>query len=210
MACLSSCGNSTLTNHNAEDNTADTAQAAADAAVAAADAAAAAADAAVSSPAPVEPEAHKSSWSYSHDEDQMGTGTTHFASVSSTNTVIFDFPYDDPQSGQLLLRTHPRHGKDVLLSIEKGQFNCSYDGCSVMVRFDDKPAQRYSAAEPADNDTTTLFIQNYKKFYASVKESKRVRIEAEFFQEGLRTFDFDISGFDDSQYIGSAHSAGER
>jgi len=61
----------------------------------------------------------------------------------STNTASFGFPYQGVQHTLLFLRGHPRHGQDVILKIEKGQFQCSsYDGCTVLVRFDDKAPVR--------------------------------------------------------------------
>lgn len=140
-------------------------------------------------------------WYYSQDKDPMGNGTTYFAIVRSTNTVSFDFPYSGPQRGMLTLRTHPRYGKDLILSIEKGQFLCpSYDGCTVLVRFDDGKASRYSAAGAADKSTETLFIRNYSRFAGQMLKAKRVRVSAEVYQEGSPVFEFDVSGFDVAKY----------
>ena len=140
-------------------------------------------------------------WIYSQSPDPMGKGTTYTAMIQSTNTVTFDFPYGGSQHAKLILRTHPRHGKDVLLRLERGQFLCtSYDGCSVLVRFDDGEARRFSAAPPSDNSTETLFIQNYSRFVAGMLKARRVRISAEVYQEGSPVFDFDVSGFETARY----------
>ncbi len=140
-------------------------------------------------------------WSYSQDADPMGKGTTYFAQVLSSNTVTFDFPYGGPQHGTLMLRTHPRHGKDVILAIERGQFLCrSYEDCNILVRFDDQAASSYSAVGAADNSTENIFIRNYPRFVASMLKAKRVRISAEIYQEGSPVFEFDVSGFDESKY----------
>jgi len=145
-----------------------------------------------------------SQWVYRQDEDPMGKGTAHFASVLSHNTVSFGFPYSGAQHGTLTLRTHPRYGKDVILGIERGQFLCpSYDGCTVLVRFDDSKAIRYSAAGAADNSTETVFIRGYSSFVAHLEKSKRVRISANVYQEGAPVFEFDVSGFDPSKYQSS-------
>lgn len=152
----------------------------------------------VTPPAPPEPGAQ---WEYRQGGDPMGQGASYSASVQSTNTVSFDFPYSGPQHATLTLRTHPRHGKDVILRIERGQFLCrSYDGCNVLVRFDDSEAQTYSANGPADQSTEVLFIENYPRFVAGMLKASRVRISAEVYQEGVPVFEFDVSGFDVAKY----------
>ncbi len=130
----------------------------------------------------------------------MQNGTNKFAYVISTNELTFDFPYGGPQHSILTLRKHVRHGKDVLLQIERGQFLCHIRSCSVTVRFDDANGQSFSATEPSDSDSTLLFIEPFDKFYASMLKAKRVRFEATFFQQGNRTLEFDVSGFEPKQF----------
>jgi hypothetical protein len=140
-------------------------------------------------------------WSYHQSDDEMGNGTTYVARVSSSNTVNFGFPYSGDQHAELQLRTHPRYGKDVIFSIEKGQFLCnSFEDCIVLVRFDDGKATSFSAAGAADNSTETIFIRNYSRFVEKMQNSKRVRISANIYQEGAPVFEFDVSEFDQKKY----------
>lgn len=140
-------------------------------------------------------------WSYSENDDPMSKGKTYYASILSSNTVQFDFPYSGTQHGTLTLRTDPKYGKDVIFSIEKGQILCSsYDGCTVRVRFDDEDAASYSAAGAADNSTEAIFIQNYGRFVEKMIKAKRVRISMNVYQEGSPVFDFDVSGFNVNKY----------
>ena len=140
-------------------------------------------------------------WMYSQSEDPMAKGTTYSAAVQSTNTVDFDFPYGGSQHAELTLRTHPRFGKDVIFRIERGQLLCnSYDGCNVLIRFDDGQAQTFSASGPSDNSTETLFIRNYSRFVAGMLKAERVRISPQVYQEGSPVFEFDVRGFDVSRY----------
>ena len=133
-------------------------------------------------------------WNYEESLDKMGRGTIKNATVNSVNEIQFGFPYQGSQRGTLQLRIHPKYGKDVILSIEKGQFLCGIDSCTVAVRFDQGTAQAYSASEAADHRTTVLFLQNYDLFLGNVRKSKKVYIEAQFYQEGARVFEFDIMG----------------
>jgi hypothetical protein len=142
-----------------------------------------------------------SQWSYYQNSDDMGKGTVYTAYVSSTNTVNFDFPYSGEQHATLSLRTHPRWGKDLFFRIEKGQLLCnSYDGCKVLIRFDDGPALTFSAIEPEDNSSEVIFIQNYGRFVENMLKAKRVRIAVNVYQEGAPAFEFDVSDFDQAKY----------
>jgi hypothetical protein len=138
-----------------------------------------------------------SQWIYTSNPDEMGRGTVKQALVVSTNTLNFGSPYSGPQNGTLVIRKDPKFGKDVYINIARGQFLCSYPGCSVGVRFDNDKAKVYEAVGPSDYSTTSLFILGYDRFVARLKRSKKVSIEAEFFQEGERVLTFDTSGFVD-------------
>lgn len=153
------------------------------------------------SPTPIPTPIIGAQWSYRQEDDEMGKGQSNFARVISLNTVNFGFPYSGEQHASLLIRSHPRHGKNILFSIEKGQILCSsYSGCSVLVRFDDEDAKRYSANETADNSTETVFISNYDKFIGKLQKAKRVKISVDVYQQGSPVFEFDVSGFDASKY----------
>jgi len=141
-----------------------------------------------------------SNWSYRQDEDQMTGKTTKFASVTSTNFIYLDSPYDGAQQGTLMLRNHPRSGHDVMIMIERGQVLCdSFDGCSILVRFDDDPPSNFTALTPADNSSEMLFIQNYSRFATRLKTAKRVRIQLNIYQNGSQTLEFNTAKFDGAQ-----------
>ncbi len=140
-------------------------------------------------------------WSYYHTDDPMSKGKTHTATISSSNTVEFGFPYGGKQHGRLTLRTDPKYGKDIIFRIEKGQVLCpSYDSCRVLVRFNDENATSYTAVGAADNSSETIFIRNYSRFVGKMMKSKRVRISMNIYQEGSPVFDFDVSGFNVEKY----------
>ncbi len=135
-----------------------------------------------------------SQWSYSTDEDQMGRKRS-FAHVTSTNTLSFDFPYNGSQHGTLTIRKSARYGTEAMVRIERGQFLCGIDECTVNVRFDSGPIHQYSVSEPSDHSTTTLFLSNGPGFVAQLRKAKTVRVEATFYQEGSHTLEFNVEGF---------------
>lgn len=140
-------------------------------------------------------------WDYRIETDKMGKGVTYSASVQSSNIVEFDFPYQGPQRATLILREHPRYGKDVILYIERGQILCrSYSPCSVLVRFDDEKAVSYSGIGPEDGSSNGVFLRGYSRFFEKVLKAKRVRLSVTVYKQGSPVFDFDISGFSPDKY----------
>jgi len=141
-------------------------------------------------------------WGYNTSTDSMTGKAVHNAWAESQNTVDFSFPYAGAQHATLMLRTHPRYGSDVIFSIERGQFGCGIDGCPILVRFDDGPAERYTGHEPEDHSTTMVFLSPSGRFNAHLRKAKVVRVESAFYQEGRQVFIFDVAGFDDEKFSG--------
>lgn len=140
-------------------------------------------------------------WSYDVTEEKMTGGKRKLASVDSTNTVNFDFPYSGEQHGTITLRTDPQYGKNVMFQIQKGQILCpSYEGCTVQVRFDDEKPSNYSATGPSDNSSETIFLSDYNRFLTQLKKAKRVRLAVNIYQQGTPIFEFDVSGFNVDKY----------
>lgn len=135
------------------------------------------------------------SWQYSDTADPMGRGAVKSATIATTNQVQFRFPYQGIQRATLTLRIHPQYGRDIILDLDRAHFLCSsIDGCQVAVRFDKGKSVSYSALPPEDHSTDTLFIRNYSRFIASLKRATKLFIEAQFYQDGVRIFEFDVAG----------------
>jgi hypothetical protein len=118
-----------------------------------------------------------------------------FASVTSTNTLSFDFPYQGIQHGTLVIRKAAESGTNVIVRIERGQFLCPLDDCTVNVRFDAGRIQQFSASGPTDHSTTTLFLENEARFVSQLRRAKVFRVEATFYQHGSQTLEFNVEGF---------------
>jgi hypothetical protein len=131
-------------------------------------------------------------WIYGEHDDPMSGGTVKTASTTSLNTLSFDFPYQGEQSATLTLRRHPRYGKDITLSIERGQFLGGTYGPPLMVRFDENKPQAFRALEPEDHSTTIVFISGYDKFVSALRHSKLLRIQASFYHQGSPVMEFNV------------------
>lgn len=60
----------------------------------------------------------------------------------------------------------------------------------IKVKFDNLPAQHFSAYEPSDYSSDLVFVEPARKFIASAKKAKHIIVEMEFYREGSRQFEF--------------------
>ena len=141
-------------------------------------------------------------WRYQVSEDQLTSEPSYMAWVQSINQISFDFPYQGLQRGQLMLRTHPQHGKDLILQVDKGQMLVrSYEDTTVKVAFDGGSPITYKVVGPADHGTTSLFFRDYHGFVGRMLQSKKVKISVPFYQEGEVVMEFNVSDFDQAKYL---------
>jgi len=141
-------------------------------------------------------------WHYGDASDSMSKGKVFSAVTKSRNTLEFKFPYQGAQRGTITLRTHPRHGKDVIFSIQKGQILSSLTSRSTMlVRFDENKAEKFSYLGAADHNSTTVFIKDYHRFVSKMLKAKRVRIAVDIYQEGSPVFEFNVADFSTVEYL---------
>ncbi|MFD1258944.1 hypothetical protein ACFQ3S_19220 [Mucilaginibacter terrae] len=140
-----------------------------------------------------ESSANETKWSYEEKVDKMTSEKTRFATIDSDNQLQFEFPYDGGSTATLLIRKNGK-SNEVLLSISKGQFNTTSDGASVKVRFDDNKASTFSCSTSSDGSSDLLFINNENKFITKLKKAKKLIIQAEFYEAGLKEMEFSTAG----------------
>lgn len=133
------------------------------------------------------------SWIYEEKPDAMTSGTSYYAAVRANELLIFKPPYDGGSLATLVLRN--KSGiTNAYLTVDKGQMLIrSYESSSHRVRFDNHPAEWYRFSAPSSGSTTLAFIGNSYDFIEKAKKSKKVLIELEFYQDGLREMEFNIS-----------------
>lgn len=149
-----------------------------------------------SAPAP-----HENTWVYSVSNDEMSGSEAQHAMLASTNRFELRFPYQGTQFAALMVRRHPRHGIDAMVTIERGQLLCGVsDACTLQVRFDNAPAQQWTFVEPESDDSTVLFFRDGRAFATKLATAKIVRIELKFFQQSPVVAVFDTKGFDSAKF----------
>ncbi len=135
-------------------------------------------------------------WDYETTKNDLTDVTTKSGCLDSTNHVDFNFPYQGGSTGKLCFRRRSGKSLDGFFEVSKGQFLCSFEGCSVSVRIDDGPVLHYRMVGTNDDRSDVIFFESPAGLVRKLRSGARLRIEARFYQEGDRTFDFSPSTFD--------------
>lgn len=157
-------------------------------------------------------------WKYTSSKDKLTDNVSYFATLKSANKLYFSFPYSGGAYGNLILREQPSEDSiDVILAVSKGQFLTYHR--TVLVRFDDNEPEKYDIGRASDGSSNLIFIETYlfdnseistdgnllnnihnkqiektNLFINKIKNAKRIRIKAEFYNEGSMVFEFVNSG----------------
>lgn len=137
-------------------------------------------------------ESIKSDWEYQEEIDEMTDKICYYAYITSENSVDFDFPYQGGSTLRFIIRDSPQYGKDIYIRISSGQFNTNYNGTKIKMRIDENPAITINCTEASDSSTDILCLKGYDKIIKLLKGAKTMKISAEFFSEGTRTFTFNV------------------
>lgn len=140
---------------------------------------------------PTKPE----TWEYETKVDPMDSSSSKFARLDSTNTLELDFPYQGEQKAKIIIRKRKRDGTNAMFMVQRGQINMGIDGGNLLIRFDEKPPQKFGITESSDHDSKFAFITNGSKFISELKKSKKTLIQVEFFNNGIHTMEFNTEGF---------------
>jgi hypothetical protein len=134
-------------------------------------------------------------WEYTADLDKMRNTTSYWAICESKETKNFGFPYTKVKQ-QIVLRKRPSDGFNIMISLTEGQYSCDFDGCIINVKFDDGPIKKFSATRSNDLESGVLFVSSKSRFMSNLIKSSRVMIEANYFQHGPKTFEFNVDGLE--------------
>lgn len=144
-----------------------------------------------------ENKAIQSKWEYGQNKDELRNAITYKAMLSSNNAVNFGFPYESSFM-YLTLRKDPKYGNDVVFTVN-GQFNSCYDSCKITVKFDDNNLETYRMVGSDGGSNDTIFIESQKSmkaFVSKLKKSKKLIVEASFYDHGKGQFTFDTQGLE--------------
>jgi hypothetical protein len=135
-------------------------------------------------------------WKYSQDVDKMEGNTRYFAKTRSTNTVHFKFPFDGGSHFNLFVRNMGKKN-EVLIKVSKGSFIASLmNNQTVKVKFDEGNSKEYIYCSTTDGSAETIFINDAESFLTDLKKSKKLIVQATFFNDGNRYLEFNTEGID--------------
>jgi hypothetical protein len=135
--------------------------------------------------------AHSGNWQYGFGKDTMRGTETRTASLESINRLVLDPPYDGLQRLEIFLQ---RKGKntDSALIVERGQFDCSFRGCEVSMKFDNGPVLSFRAESAGGGHHNVLLLHNTARLVSALKKSKKLIVEVHFWSNGSRQLEFDV------------------
>lgn len=128
-------------------------------------------------------------WEYISSPDEMTGKPVDMAFIESSNSLDLGFPYKGKNHGTLAIRR--KNGIDVMFKIEKGQILCdSYHGCSINIKFDEKPPQRFRATTSADHSRNLLFLKETARFITEAQKVKQILVQPLIYEAGEKILIF--------------------
>lgn len=132
-------------------------------------------------------------WTYSETTDEMDNSKNRYASTTSTNTLNFEFPYGETDF-ELVIR-EKKNSTDVYMTCSSCQFLTGImDEKTYRFKFDEEPPVKFSVSSASSGGADIVFFNSEKKLISKIKKAKRLKIEAEFYDSGFKTIDFNIEG----------------
>lgn len=134
-------------------------------------------------------------WVYQSDPVASG-GAQVTAQIRAKDDV--DTDGSGPKGVQLIFRDHPEWGRSSYLVLKAGDFNC-YNGCSLNVTVDDRPARKMAGKRPKTDEAIAMFVNDWKTLWKMTAGAKMLSIEFPVKAGGTRTATFEVAGLDRSQ-----------
>lgn len=132
-------------------------------------------------------------WDYFESTDKMTSKPVKYATIDANELLTFKFPYEGGSTATLVLRK--KNGvNDAYIKVSKGQFKSNFDGTNSRVRFDENKASTYSMGESSDGSSDILFFNNANRLISGLKKAKTMKLEIEFYDEGIRVIEFNVTG----------------
>ncbi len=129
-------------------------------------------------------------WSYQTGPESGG--------VQNTASIYSSEPEGLNDRIRLVLRRHSQWGQSVYLFGHGAGFVCA-GRCSVAVRFDDKPVERFKAYLPPTGEPA-LFIENDARFISLMQQAHKISLDVMLKGEGKKTLVFEVGGYDATRF----------
>ncbi|WP_277977383.1 hypothetical protein [Pantoea endophytica] len=135
-------------------------------------------------------------WFSGFVKDEMTDVKIPYVASTSTNGAEFDFPYKVEGGSKATIVIRKDADKKVaFISVQKGHMICAYDDCSIVIKDKTGKVKKWGASKPQAGVTNTLFINNAQSFEKLIESNENIRIGVEFYKYGVKSFDFDVTGY---------------
>jgi hypothetical protein len=132
-------------------------------------------------------------WKYSEDTDKMDNSKNNSASLTSDNSIKFEFPYGD---SDFTLTIKKSKGKtEIRLAGSNCQFISGLSGeTTYRVKFDDEAPFDVTADEPSEGSSNVVILGSSEKLISKLKTASKMIIEGKFFEAGEKQINFSTKG----------------
>lgn len=135
-------------------------------------------------------------WYKGSVKDEMTDKEKPFVTSTSINGVDFKFPYhvDGGSKATIVIRKDSKR-KVGYVMVEKGHIICSYQNCTIQTRSETGKIDNWSASEASPGVNNAIFIDDVNAFEKYLRSNKKIRVGLEFYEYGIKSFDFNVSGY---------------
>ncbi len=134
----------------------------------------------------------QTNWIYAENEDKMTSKKIYNAYIEAKEDLSFSFPYNWGSTPSIVLRN--KDGvNDMMLKVTKWQFMTGVYGGNVRIRFDAEQPIKVNFTNTSDGSNDTIFIESTNNMISRMKKSKKIIVEAEFYNEGNRLMEFEVA-----------------
>lgn len=144
------------------------------------------------------PDIHEENWHSQTDVNSISGKKEYYLINVSTNSVDFDFPYNEPGGSRLkIILRDSDEGNDAYIVISNGQIKCGYSDCSIRTRDDNGKVRTWKSSSEASGKSNMIFINDVSGFKKYLKANKNIVVGVTFYRAGEHGFNFEVSDLPD-------------
>ena len=136
--------------------------------------------------------AEKQSWVYSEEDDETSGDKIYSATLHSSNQVEFAYPHHGGSYFEFIIKNSGKEN-ETILRVSNGQFMPSVrDSEALGITFDEGDFMSHNYSSATDGSADYIFLSNPDSLIKKVKNAKKLKIEAPFFNAGIQVIKFDV------------------
>jgi len=133
-------------------------------------------------------------WNYHSTYNKIAGDSSYHAEIYTKKKLQFFSPYNGGSDVVIHVR-RDEQDNNVFITIAPGMFVTHSSGGKIRAKFGASKALVFSTSMSSDNSDDTLFIDDADKFINLIKSNDSLILELEFYKEGVRQVEYNISKF---------------